>query len=51
MQNLTWDFNATFAYLIKNEVVKIAEGIDQIVAVDGRMGYTQYGACCWSAMG
>ena len=35
MANLTWDLNGTFAYLIKNEVVKIAEGIDQIVAVDG----------------
>jgi len=35
MQNLTWDLNGTFAYLVKNEIVKIAEGIDQIVAVDG----------------
>jgi outer membrane receptor protein involved in Fe transport len=35
MTNISWDFNATFAYLIKNEVVKIAEGIDQIVAIDG----------------
>jgi len=35
MPDLTWDFNATFAYLIKNKVIKIAEGIDQIVAVDG----------------
>ena len=33
--NFTWDINSTFAYLMKNEVVKIAEGIDQIVAVDG----------------
>lgn len=29
--NFSWDFNATFAYLIKQEVVKIAEGIDRIV--------------------
>lgn len=29
MTNLTWDFNATFAYLMNNEVVKIAEGIDR----------------------
>ncbi|MBG0858282.1 MAG: SusC/RagA family TonB-linked outer membrane protein [Bacteroidales bacterium] len=34
LSNVSWDFNATFAYLIKNEVVKIAEGINQIVAVD-----------------
>jgi outer membrane receptor protein involved in Fe transport len=34
MSNIGWDFNATFAYLIKNKVVKIAEGIDQIVAID-----------------
>ncbi len=32
--NFNWDFNATFSYLIKNEVVSIAEGIDQIVAID-----------------
>jgi hypothetical protein len=30
MDIVTWDFNATFAYLIKQEVVKIAEGIDRI---------------------
>jgi TonB-linked SusC/RagA family outer membrane protein len=29
--NLSWDINATFAYLIKQEVVKIAEGIDRFV--------------------
>jgi TonB-linked SusC/RagA family outer membrane protein len=29
--NISWDFNATFAYLIKQEIVKIAEGIDRIV--------------------
>ena len=30
MDIVTWDFNATFGYLIKQEVVKIAEGIDKI---------------------
>ena len=34
MTNISWEFNATFSYLLKNEVVKIAEGINQIVAVD-----------------
>jgi TonB-linked SusC/RagA family outer membrane protein len=29
--NLSWDLNATFSYLIKQEVVKIAEGIDRFV--------------------
>lgn len=29
--NFSWDFNATFAYLIRQEVVKIAEGIDRFV--------------------
>ncbi len=29
--NVQWDFNATFAYLIRQEVVKIAEGIDRFV--------------------
>jgi TonB-linked SusC/RagA family outer membrane protein len=28
---LSWEINATWAYLIKNEIVEIAEGIDQIV--------------------
>ena len=27
--NFSWDFNATFAYLLENKVVKIAEGIDK----------------------
>jgi hypothetical protein len=29
MANFSWEFNATFAYLIKQDVVKIAEGIKQ----------------------
>ncbi|MCX6325998.1 MAG: SusC/RagA family TonB-linked outer membrane protein [Bacteroidia bacterium] len=29
--NLTWDFNATFAYLMKMDVVSIAEGVDQFM--------------------
>jgi TonB-linked SusC/RagA family outer membrane protein len=32
MSNLTWDLNAVFSWLIKNEVVSIAEGIDRFVA-------------------
>ena len=35
MPNITWDFNTTFSFLVKNEVVKIAPGINQIIAVDG----------------
>ena len=27
--NFSWDFNATFAYLLKMDVVKIAEGVDR----------------------
>jgi hypothetical protein len=29
MTNFSWDFNANFSYLIKNDVVKIAEGIER----------------------
>jgi outer membrane receptor protein involved in Fe transport len=28
---ISWDFNATFSYLIKQKVVKIAEGVDKFV--------------------
>ncbi len=31
MSNFRWDFNVTFAYLIENNVVKIAEGIDKFL--------------------
>lgn len=29
--NFRWDFNVTFAYLIENNIVKIAEGIDKFL--------------------
>ena len=32
MANLTWDLNVTYSRLIKNEVVSIADGVEQFVA-------------------
>ena len=31
MTNLNWEMNGTFSYLVKNDVVKIAEGVDRFV--------------------
>jgi TonB-linked SusC/RagA family outer membrane protein len=34
LPNILWDFNVTFSYLLKNKVVKIAPGVNEIIAVD-----------------
>jgi TonB-linked SusC/RagA family outer membrane protein len=43
-QTVTWDFSSTFSYLIKQEVVKIAEGIDKFYVTSTSWGPGLYHA-------
>lgn len=50
MKNLEWNFNISYGKLIKNEVVKIAPGIERLVISSGAFSGT-YGAYTVNAVG
>jgi TonB-linked SusC/RagA family outer membrane protein len=40
MKNFNWDINATWAYLLRNEVIAIAPGLPRLVTANGDYGPT-----------